>query len=263
MLKLVMFCSEGWPYDGGRDLRMAKDKMIERYSTMFDTITVYTPTLLRAMGLGQFCKEYDSFGVIRANREQRAIGFSAWKPIICKIELEKSSKDDIIVYHDVNCMKYKVYMDYRDFRGSVNWLINTCGFDFFLPQEHGLRLESFCKLNVLRELGEGHPFSFKYHQNCVNFMIFRNTPITMELLNEWAAACSVDSWIDGETYEKQLPCFQVFCPEQSILNTILANWIRKGKNGISKYWPRYYFVSRDINRPYEITNNSHHYYIDK
>lgn len=247
MIKLILFYSEGLPFDNGINLINEKNKMINKYLNSFDEIIVYSPRILKEKGYADYCKEYKNAGVILANAEQKNIGFSAWKPLICRLELEKSLKDDIIVYHDVNCSKYKVYLTYTNIRETINEILNKCNYDFFLSQER-VQLKHNCKLNVLQELGNNDIFNYNFYQLCVNFIIFKNTEISLALLNEWEQACKIDPWINGELYEIPLPFFQWHCPEQSILNNIIANWIKINKNGIDKKYPFVYLEDRDLNK---------------
>jgi hypothetical protein len=79
----------------------------------------------------------------------------------------------------------------------------------------------------MHELGDNSNFNRNFSQVCVNFFILKNTCITMDMLNEWLECCKNERWINGVSYIPESIIFQWHCPEQSILNNILANWIKQ------------------------------------
>ena len=253
-IKLLMFFSESEPYDKGIDLTNEKDGMIWQYKNYFDEIIVYTPKILRDLGYNQSVKEYDNAGVVSVkNYKQNFIGFCAWKPLIIKLELLKSNNNDIIFYHDVNCTKYPQYLLFKDIKNTINTLLEKCNYDFFIPQED-TRLVMWCKTNVIRELGNDHKFNYNFKQLCVNCMIFKNTNISLSLLDEWIECCNNETWLNGETYGSMHKDFIWHCPEQSILNNIIANWIKTRKYDIPIHFPFVYFNGRNINNINNITD---------
>jgi hypothetical protein len=261
-IKLVLFFSEGPPHDNAKSLSYPNQLMIDKYRNSFDEIISYSPRILKQLGYGDFCKEYENAGVCSGPARQQMIGFCAWKPLIIKLELQKCDKDDIIVYNDVNCLRYPIYLEFKNIKENILSILSKCKYDFFFPQEHENALKHWCKRNVLVELGEDHIFNYNFSQVCVNFMIAKNTKITFDLLNEWQEACMNERFIDGETYGyTQLKEFVFSCPEQSILNNILANWIRKRKNNIDVRYPFIYLWDRDINNHCPITNYSYLQYL--
>jgi hypothetical protein len=259
MIKLILFHSEGSPNDNALNLTPQKNLMIQKYKSEFDEIVVYTPFILKELGYGHLCNDYEDSGVISRNKPQKNIGFSKWKPLICRLELEKAHEDDIIMYHDIDCIKYDKYLKFQNIKKTINEIMNICKYDFFFPQEHQdkNRLEMFCKKTVLIELGENHIFNHKFNQLCVNFILLKKTKITFELLDEWLDACKNERWIDGVSYEPEDDRFVHHCPEQGILNNIVANWIRKKKNNINNKYPGVYLIDRQLNRYLPV--NSHDY----
>lgn len=236
-IKLILFYSQGQPFDYGIDLTIQKNLMIQKYISEFDEIILYTPSILKNMGFDNYCNQYDDSGSIKFNYLQKNIGFSKWKPLICKIELLKSNPSDIIVYHDIDCFKYPNYLKFYNVKNTILDIINLCNFDFFFPQEHNQPLHKYCKKTVLYELGNNHPFNINFKQLCVNFIIFKNTPISITLLNEWIQCCLNERWINGVSYIPEEPYFNTHCPEQSILNNIIANWIKSNKFNINPKYP--------------------------
>lgn len=263
MLKLVLFYSEGSPNDNAINMIRQKRMMEDKYKNEFDEIIFYTPKILRDIGYAKYCDEYSDAGNIYVNKEQRFIGFSKWKPLILKLELEKANKDDIIVYHDIDCIKYPNYLLLTDAKNTIKQILNLCNYDFFFPQEKGRELKQFCKNTVMEELGTNSEFNKNFHQLCVNFIILTNTSTTLELLDEWLKCCENDRWLNGVSYIPEKEYFCHHCPEQGILNNIIANWIKEGKNNISKKYPSVYLKRRIINDFNLVEDFSYLKYLDK
>jgi hypothetical protein len=229
--------------------------MVESAKHEVDNIAVYSPRILKSLGYEKYVKEYENTGLVSCNPGQQYMGFSAWKPLIMLLELEKMKDGDILVYKDVNCTKMPCYKDFGNFRNKVHSYLQHVGFDFFVPRNHEgwnepFSNKYFCKTNVIRELGEDHPFSYEYAGVCVFFMCVRKSKVSVELLTDWLHACEHEEWINGEQYGELYEGFNWSCPEQSILNVVLANWIRKRKYDIPVNFPQLIFAERDLNRPY-------------
>ena len=251
---LVLFHSEGGDKDRGLPLTSEKNIMVESAKPHFDKISVYTPSIIKSTGYKYYVKERENTGLVSRNSGQQYIGFCAWKPLILLLELVKMKDGDILVYKDVNCTKVPAYKDFSYIRQKVDSYLNHVKFDVFVPRNHEgwnepFSNKYFCKTNIIRELGENHPFSYQYAGVCVYFMCIRKSAASMELLLEWLRACENEEWINGEQYGELQEGFQWSCPEQSILNVILANWIRKRKYNIPVFFPNLIFIERDFNRP--------------
>jgi hypothetical protein len=255
MIKLVLFYSESEPFDKGINLTNEKNRMIERYKNDFDEIVEYSPRILKELGYDNFIKDYSNNNECVTNYKMDSIGCCAWKPLIVKLELEKANNNDIIVYHDINCSKYPIYLTFIDVKNTIQKILKECRYDFFIPQEENIPLYKHCKTNVIRELGENHNFNYNFGMLRVNFMIFKKTDISFKLLNEWIDACLVEKWINGKKYGEIHPEFLWHCPEQGILNNIIANWIRRYTNNIPIHYP-FLCISgdRNINCTVPITN---------
>ena len=52
------------------------------------------------------------------------------------------------------------------------------------------------------------------------------------------------------------------CPEQSILGVIIANWVRKKKHNISKYYPLIGFNGRYINNMFLYNEKTNYDYLE-
>jgi hypothetical protein len=252
-LYLILFYSQGLPYDNGLNLENEKNQFIDTYKNDFDKIIIYTPKLLKEMNYGYFVNEYDNSELLsKKNVCLNNIGCGSWKPIIILLELNKISEDTVLMYHDVNVKKYPQYLQFKNIKKTIENYLNICEFDFIITQDNLLNYQ-LCKTNVIRELGENHIFSYNINQFIANFMIFKNTHISSEFLNEWLNGCKNEEWINCQKYGDLHINFICHCPEQSIMTLIIANWIRYRKHNIPIDYPRIKLIDRNINN-YKYSN---------
>jgi hypothetical protein len=253
--KLICFYSEGPPNDNGLSLAHNKELLTNLAKDHFDEIIWYTPAKLKEMGYDYFVKEREA-GLVSRNHGMCNIGNCAWRPLIMLLELEKMEKGDILVYRDCNVKKYPHQHkpeQYKQIRQIIDYCLKTCSFDFFVPRESShLLLQSYVKTNIIRELGENHPFTYKFPMHYSGLLtIARKSPISIQLLTEWKQACEKEEWMDGKKYGPLYSNFRWFTPEQGILCVIISNWIRKRKFNIPADYPKIQFKSRDITRKIE------------
>ncbi len=249
--KLVCFYSEGPPNDNGLSIGHNKELMNNLARNEFDEIIWYTPKKLRDMGYDYFVKERTP-GLVK-NPGMCNIGNCAWRPLIMLLELEKMDDGDILVYRDCNIKKYPgqhTQNQYKNIKQTIDFCLNRCGFDFFIPRESSrLLLHTYVKTNIIRELGENHPFTYKFPLHFSGLLtIARKSMISIELLTEWKEACQKEEWMDGKTYGPLYYKFRRSTPEQGILCVIISNWIRKRKYNIPIDYPRIQFKFRNITR---------------
>ena len=258
---LVFFYSEGPPNDNGQNLSHNKDKLLEIAGPHFDHISWYTPKILREMGYEDYVKER-SRGLVTKNKKMSLIGNCAWRPLIMLLELAKMEKGDILIYRDSNVCGHRAraLSCYKNIRYVIDKCLTLSEFDFFVPFEGKEKLFQHTKTNVLRELGENHPFSY-YFPNLFSGLltIARKSIVSIDFLNEWKHACEKEEWIDGKKYGELCKGFRWQCPEQSIMGVIIANWIRKKKHNISPYYPNVKFNGAMINNMW-IINKDHNWY---
>ena len=257
---MYFFFSEGSPNDKGLSLTHNKDLLITKAQKHFDKISYYTPSILREMGYDSYIKERE-YGLVSQNQGMSNIGNSAWRPLILLLELEKMNDGDILLYRDCNISKYPVLGEYDDIKDIVEYCLDVTKFDFFIPRE-GFKLKYFCKTNIIRELGEDHPFTYEFPLCISNFLTIRKSHISIELLQEWKTACEKEEWIDGKQYGELDNEFRWSTPEQSILCVIIANWIRKRKHNIPLHYPKIIFNYRDISKSSIITDYNYLKYLD-
>ena len=252
--KLICFYSEGPPNDNGLSLAHNKELVENLAKDQFDEIVWYTPAKLRKMGYDYYVNEREP-GLVK-NPGMYNIGNGAWRPLIMLLEFEKIEEGDILVYRDCNVKKYPyqhTLKQYQQMREIIDYCLKTCKFDFFIPRESPhLLLQSYVKTNIIRELGENHPFTYKFPIHFTGLLtIARKSPISIELLTEWKQACEKEEWMDGKTYGPLYSKFRHSVSEQGILGVIISNWIRKRKFNIPPDYPKIQFIGRDITRRIE------------
>ena len=263
---IVFFASEGIPHDRGypiyNELVHFKEKLLKENSKI-NNIEIYTPRKLKSMGYDYHVKEYEDTGYVTMNKNLQYIGFCAWRPLIILLELEKMKDGDILVCRDSNIKKYKDLYNYNNiFELSLHFL-EQCNFDFFIPrQSEDLKTINYCKKDVIVELGNDHPFFYEYRMHWNNFLVIRKSNISIELLQEWLLACENENWINGNCHRENIKnTFRWLCPEQSILNVIIAKWILEKRNNIPKnYSP--IICGRDFNNYSLATSYPHLRYIN-
>jgi hypothetical protein len=157
---------------------------------------------------------------------------------------------DILVYRDCDFKKYDVLLANDDMIETVDKILNIVNFDFFIPRESEVyALKSYTKPIVLKELGNDDAFNKDFPLLIDNFIIVRKSEISIEFLNEWKDACLIDKYIDGHLYDVHSPEFLNFTTnEQSILGTIVANWVKNRKHNIPIKYPMIGFENRNINQ---------------
>lgn len=246
-INLVSFLSEGPPNDNGLNIIGNFDLLLKSSFPYFNQITIYTPKILRDLGYAKYVMEYKNTGLVTKNNGLSKIGFAAWKPKIILLELDKMNLGDILIYRDGNIKKYPVLKNYSGIRDIAINILKYINFDFFIPREDKCScLKNYAKTNLIRELGDDHPFSYNFPNLICNFLIIRKSDISVKLIKEWDESCLNQEWINGLKYGALHPKFRWSCPEQSILGLIIANWIRKNQHGIPQKYPFVGFKQRDI-----------------
>ena len=238
---IVLFASEGTPHDRGFPIYNyvidLKEKILKENSKI-NNIEIYTPQRLKSLGYDYHVKEYENTGCITMNKNMQYIGFSAWRPLILLLELEKMNDGEILVYRDSNYKKYKELENYDNIYEMSNMFLDKCKFDIFVPfQSETTRLIKFCKKDVIVELGNNNDFFYKVPLIWQSIIVIRKSNISIELLKEWLYACENENLINGECYRDNDKCFKWSCPEQSILNVIIYKWILQKRHNIPENYP--------------------------
>jgi hypothetical protein len=257
-INLVSFYSEGEPIDKGINLTEQKNIFIANAQNNVDNISLYSPQILKDLNYNNYVKEYPVSSLVTMNTNINYIGFLAWKPLIILLELNKMNDGDILVYRDINCIKYPQLKNFNNFKENTINLLNINNFDFFISFDpFGFISENLCKTNIIKKLGEDHIFSYNYPMLIANQIIIRKSRISEELLNEWLLNCNIEEYIDGNAYGEMSINFKRSTPEQSILTIIIANWIRKRKYNIPIDYPKIILIDINYDNPIERPEFNH------
>lgn len=243
----VSFYTEGPPHDNGAPLGPALDTVKKILQGQCE-LSFYTPHQLRAAGYEYAVREYADAGCCTGNPKCEKLGFYAWKPAILWLELQKAAEGDVIIFHDFNIEKYPVYegnLEHIAFYAKK--CLQECGFDFFVPRE-GYTKRNFhhTKSLVIREIGGDAPYWYNFPQVIVNMIFVRKSAVSMALVEEWMNACKVERWITGTPNDDPHPGFIWHCPEQGVLTTLLAKWVKERRHGIPLEYPNVVVPRRNL-----------------
>ena len=250
-INFVSFYTEGHPYDKGKKLSDCADVVSTFAQGNFNTITLYTPRILHNLGYSKYLREYPLTPMIKQYTPVEKFGLSSFRPAMYLYELSKMRDGDILVHRDINYRKYPSYIVFDDIRIIAKKCLDICEFDFFVPKYSGNTMlnKGHVKTNVIRELGENHPFSYEYPLLHAYFFVMRKTPVTIQLLQEWQEAMEFEHWLNGKTYgELHQDFLGTHCIDQAILSVIIANWIRKRQHNIPLKYPFISFENKDFSK---------------
>lgn len=251
VINFISFYTEGPPNDEGGDYTSSLPIIQNNVQGHFNEIILHTPTTLRNLGYGKYLGEYNDTPMIRW-KSLLKVGLFSYRPIMFLHELNKMNDGDILFHRDVDYKKYPAYENFDGIEEFIKKCLDICQFDFFVPNHHikgecdsTCRLTFTTKTNIIRELGEDHPFTYNFPMLNAYMFIMRKSPVTIELLTEWKEAMEHREWMDGETYGDMHPEFEYTTLDQSVLSVIIANWVRKGKHNIPKEYPFIALKDRD------------------
>lgn len=254
----VFFYSEGPPKDDGAQLSYCKDKIIETNKAYYDNISFYTPSILKKIGYKESVKKHKVTSINKIYKPMCNIGLSAWKPLILLLELEKMNEGDILLYRDADYKKQpSILSDNTNIISILHKCLRSCKFDLFIPREiPKIKTGEYTKPIVIRDIANDSAFAKNFPLLICNFVLVRKSKISIELLKEWWHYCKIDKYINGETYNVTNKVFlnKWHTNEQSIINTIIANWIEQKKYGIPKKYPTIGFKWRNPNRIVKLKN---------
>jgi len=205
------------------------------------------------MGYGNYVKNCDDKGLCTRNPGMNNIGFEAWKPLILLLELEKMEFGDILIIRDANIItkNNNPFKNFENIKEDVDYCLDLYKFDFCIPRQNdGYLAHPYIKTNVLRELGEDHPFTYNSPLLSCHQFYMRKSQCVLELITEWKIACEKEEWINGKQYGELHKGFKWSTNAQAILCCIIANWIRKRKYNIPLDYAKLYFPNGDLKTCY-------------
>lgn len=230
-IKIITFHSEGHPHDEGLPLSdgaVELRKLVEGQGFSFD---VYTPRRMRELNAEELIKRFDERYALRLNPSLHKIGMAAWKPFIMLHALQELNENDILIYSDSNTQKYPgLAKRLEDILAFVDETL--AGHSFFVGRERPdqlIKAAHHSNARQILEIGCNTIFACNFPVHIVNRMVVKKQKESLKILLFWLALCMEERFIlppiNGELTH---PDFRWFCPEQSVLNMILANLVEEG-----------------------------------
>lgn len=241
---LIIFYTEGHPYDRGMHLRDIAFEVKEKLSENFTDIFCYNKRDLKKMPEGdKICNEYDrEVKIPLSNKIADKIGFYDFKPFLIKHILNETPEESLIFWQDVNFKKYPQYWE-TEWDCFEKYLEH----DIFVSREildHKLK-------NSLSRKFIRHFFNDSETEmllECWNFnagkLLLRNTKLVRQFISEWNDLCLNKELMllhDEEPHRD----FIFNCCDQNILNILIYQYIQSGKLPID--FPKFYFKNRTWN----------------
>ena len=247
-LYFLSFCSQGPPYDSGKDLTSNVDNIKALLGGFFDDVIIYSPASLKECeGSDGFCEFHD--GDFPLNAGLNANGCGDFKSFIIDKTLGEIDDGDILVYHDCNFAKYPQYWqtDWENLHDIVNFLLSENGSDFFIPFEHeafgkkptvSLHGKRYTTNKIITNSTEAEIVS-RCYEIASSRMIIRNSESSRAFFGDYKRLCSQKDLLTKYPNPNPYPEFTHSCPEQHVLNCLIYKYILDGK--LDKHFPRYSF----------------------
>ncbi len=247
----LTFCSEGEPYDRGKDLLQNVKKIKYLLSPFFDEVLVYTPRVLKACpGSENFCNFHH--GDFPLNPGLNSLGCGDFKSFIIDKTLNEVEEGSYVFYHDCNFSKYTQYWqtDWSNIKNTISVLLKANNSDFFIPFESLLDgVPSLVRYHGKKYTTNkiiSDPFEADLISRCYEIassrIIIKNTKKSREFFAEYKELCLMKDLLTKEPNPDPYPEFTHSCPEQHILNCLIYKHILEGK--LDSMFPRYMFYNR-------------------
>lgn len=244
---LITFYTEGEPYDKGYNLKNISDILEVRSVQFLDSYKSYSFRSIRNNSESScFSQEFPMppNHPKNCNINYNNVCFGAWKPYIIYKRLQEVEYGDIVMYHDINSNKYKMYFDgLEDFKMFCNTILSLVDTDIFLPFENpNLKVKSFIKDYTIKKI-VGNPNQY-YDQLLLLacMIIVRKTDFTMSIIKECVELCKDISLLSPIPNPNPHKEFKWHTFEQGIFNMVLRKKQIEGL--IPKNWSRFWFPNR-------------------
>lgn len=217
------------------DLQQVMETQKKHVSPYVDVYRAYNPDDMVSIGGTEFIRSFPDDHSMVLNPGLHKIGFGAYKPFLLLHELKSMQDGDVVIFRDVNVIKYPQYIDkLEEMRELANEILNDMeGADVFMPAEFGynyttLPLKWHCKGITIRELGNNEKYMYDVPLLIAHLIIVRKSTKSINLLTEWLEAVKNDRWISPIPNENPHCEFRWHTTEQSIFSIICAKKAREG-----------------------------------
>ena len=231
-ITLISFYTEGEPYDIGVDLSMQKNIFLEKNKKLFDNIILYSPRVLIKKN-----KKWESilfnkelFNLYKNTRQRKdsinenwiKLNSLLWKPAIIMETLNNSDipNDSIIIYHDINILKYPSYQENFDIL-KEKFLDQLQNKSIALCREF-FKLSIDCKQELIREyLGSNGNTLFHIWAGCIGL---KKNKFSINFCKYWLDMTSIDKNRSQLTNFSYYPDFVWHSQEQATLSVSFYYW---------------------------------------
>jgi hypothetical protein len=141
---------------------------------------------------------------------------------------------DVLLYHDVNCIKYPQYLiGCSEWRSLCQTVLDANKSDVFVPA--GLPLHHDVKAVLVRRyLGD----NYRFHLGVWNgLMVLRKSDTTLDLVREWDEMCGDLSNICPLPNPSPYRSAIWHSVDQSVFGVLAQVWKREGR--LPEHWPRF------------------------
>jgi hypothetical protein len=243
---LLTFYTEGPPLDHGLPLAHVNRVFEDFVAPHVDEYLAFTPRQLASLGpeAAASCADHTQWlaehprrhELGRYNQGWARVGFQRWKSLIIRHVLERDDLQpgDLVLYHDVNWMRYPQYLvGIPEWRRLCSAILDALGCDVFAPA--GLHMYRDVKASLIRRyLPDADKFQWGVWTGLV---VLRKSPQSLAFAREWAEMCADldnSSPLPDPAPHRHIIHHSV---DQSVLGVLAQRWKREGR--LPKDWPRF------------------------
>tara|TARA_Y100000813_G_C24146704_1_gene345089 strand:- start:354 stop:1265 length:912 start_codon:yes stop_codon:yes gene_type:complete len=230
---LISFYTEGKPHDKGINLSDAKNIFLKKNLKLFDRVILYSPRELikknKKWEAILFSENFYNFHK-KTRQRKNSINYEwiklnslLWKPAIIIETLNNSEipENSIIIYHDINLIKYPFYLDNfkileeKFSKKLKKRSIALCNDSFF-------KLSNDCKQELIRShLGSNGNTLLHKWAGCIGI---RKNKIAYEFCKYWFDLTIIDKNRSQLTKFDKYPEFAWHSQEQATLSVAFYKW---------------------------------------
>ncbi len=234
----LTFCSQGHPYDGGKDLSKNIKNLNNFLSHLFDDVFIFTPQKLKdCEGSLDFCNpQGEDFPL---NPGMSSLGSGDFKAFIVDKILGEIEEGALLFYNDCNFSKYPQYWqtDWENLEYMFEFLLEQNSSDFYFSFESPLE----GNLNLVKHHGKrfttdqiiNDPFESEIVSRCYEIassrMIIRNSPLSRKFFSDFKDLCKNKDLLSKYPNPNPYPEFTHSTVDQHVLNCLVYRYILDGK----------------------------------
>jgi hypothetical protein len=249
---IVTFGSVGPPYDDGLNMQRARAKFESIVGPHADAVRIYAPSDLKSdpWWIDNFHVYPDTVEyVLPKNPGANKVGYWKYKPLLLYRTMESEPDGAIIMYMDVNVVKYPDLT-----HGVAQWrnvskhvLAENSPADIWLGYEDpgAGRVKNFCKGYTVRNISDPRFTARIFERSLLlcNRIVVRNTAAARDLmLNEILPLFTNDALLANYPQDGAHEMMYWHTGDQAIWNTFLFNQQYLGR--LPRKWPTFAYYKR-------------------